>query len=112
MVSWFGSQNQAGYGLSVAPQNRWKDEDGAGHASRSSGLLQLKTSWASVSQSTLKTDGGAARMLHVALLHRSCGVEAEDERVDATGCIVLFYPNFTVFVVLDIRDILVFSLSL
>jgi hypothetical protein len=40
-VSWFGPQNQAGYGLSVAPQNRWKDEDGVGHASKSRGLLRL-----------------------------------------------------------------------
>jgi hypothetical protein len=24
-VSWFGPQNQAGYGLSVVPQNRWED---------------------------------------------------------------------------------------
>jgi hypothetical protein len=24
-VSWFGPQNQAGFGLSVAPQNRWED---------------------------------------------------------------------------------------
>jgi hypothetical protein len=30
-VSWFGPQNQAGYGLSVAPQNQWEDVDGAGH---------------------------------------------------------------------------------
>jgi hypothetical protein len=30
-VSWFGSQNQAGYGLSVAPQNRQEDEDDVGH---------------------------------------------------------------------------------
>jgi hypothetical protein len=26
-VYWFESQNQAGYGLSVAPQNRQEDED-------------------------------------------------------------------------------------
>jgi hypothetical protein len=37
-VSWFGPQNQAGFSLSVAPQNRWR-EVGSGHASRSSGLL-------------------------------------------------------------------------
>jgi hypothetical protein len=24
-VSWFGTQNQAGFSLSVAPQNRWED---------------------------------------------------------------------------------------
>jgi hypothetical protein len=28
MVSWFGTQNQVGYGLSIAPQNRREDEDG------------------------------------------------------------------------------------
>jgi hypothetical protein len=37
-VSWFGPQNQAGFDLSVAPQNQWR-EVGSGHASRSSGLL-------------------------------------------------------------------------
>jgi hypothetical protein len=42
-VSWFGPQNQAGDGLSVVPQNRW-EEDGMGHTSRSSGLLQLEAS--------------------------------------------------------------------
>jgi hypothetical protein len=25
MVSWIGTQNQAGFNLSVAPQNRWED---------------------------------------------------------------------------------------
>jgi hypothetical protein len=47
-----------GFGLSVAPQNR-RREVGAGHASRSSGLLHVEASLASVSQSGLKTDGGA-----------------------------------------------------
>jgi hypothetical protein len=44
-----------GFGLSVAPQNR-RREVGAGHASRSSGLLRVE---ARVSQSGLKTGGGA-----------------------------------------------------
>ena len=57
-VSWFGPQNQAGFGLSVAPQNR-RREVGAGHASRSSGLLRLEESRARVFQSGLKTGGGA-----------------------------------------------------
>jgi hypothetical protein len=48
-VSWFGSQNQVGYDLSVEPQNRWEDEDSAGHALRSSVLLHLKASRARVS---------------------------------------------------------------
>jgi hypothetical protein len=42
MVSHFRPQNQVGYGLSVAPQNRREDEDGVGHASRSSGMLRLE----------------------------------------------------------------------
>jgi hypothetical protein len=57
-VSWFQPQNQAGYGLSVAPQNRREDEVGAGHASRSCGLLHVETSQARVFQSGLKTGGG------------------------------------------------------
>jgi hypothetical protein len=57
-VSWFEPQNQVGFGLSVAPQNR-RREVGAGHASRSSSLLGVEASLARVSQSGLKTGGGA-----------------------------------------------------
>jgi hypothetical protein len=57
-VSWFGPQNQVGFGLSVAPQNRQR-EVSTGHISRSSGLLHVKASLARVSQSDLKTGGGA-----------------------------------------------------
>jgi hypothetical protein len=45
-----------GFGLSVAPQNRWK-EVSVGHTSRSSGLLCVEASLARVSQSDLKTGG-------------------------------------------------------
>jgi hypothetical protein len=58
-VFWFGPQNQAGFGLSVAPQNR-RREVGAGHASRSNSLLSLETSLGRVFQSVLKTGRGAA----------------------------------------------------
>jgi hypothetical protein len=47
-----------GFGLSVAPQNR-RREVSAGHASRSSGLLHVEAGRARVSQSDLKTGGGA-----------------------------------------------------
>jgi O-glycosyl hydrolase len=57
-ISWFGSQNQVGFSLSVAPQNR-RREVGAGHASRSSGLLDVEASLARVFQSVLKTSGDA-----------------------------------------------------
>jgi hypothetical protein len=43
----FVSQNQADFSLSVAPQNR-RREDGVGHTSRSDGLLRLKISRARV----------------------------------------------------------------
>jgi hypothetical protein len=58
-VSWFSPQTQAGFGLSIAPQNR-RREVGAGHASRSSGLLGVEASLTRVSQSDLKTGEGAA----------------------------------------------------
>jgi hypothetical protein len=57
-VSWFGPQNQVGFVLPVAPQNQ-RREVGVGHASRSSSLLGVEASLARVSQSGLKTGGGA-----------------------------------------------------
>jgi hypothetical protein len=57
-VSWFGPQNQVGFGLLVAPQNQ-RREVSAGHVSRSSGLLHMEARLVRVSQSGLKTDGGA-----------------------------------------------------
>jgi hypothetical protein len=57
-VSWFGPQNHVGFGLSVAPQNR-RREVGARHASKSSSLLGIQASLTRVSQSGLKTGGGA-----------------------------------------------------
>jgi hypothetical protein len=58
VVSWFGPQNQVGFGLLVVPQNR-RREVGVGHMSRSSGLLHVEASLARVSQSGLKTGGAA-----------------------------------------------------
>jgi hypothetical protein len=58
VVSLFRPQYQTGFGLSVVPQNRWR-EVGTGHASRSSGLLHMEKSLARVSQSGMKTGGGA-----------------------------------------------------
>jgi hypothetical protein len=57
-VFWFVPQNQADFGLSIAPQNRQR-EVGVGHVSSSNGLLCVEASLARVSQSGLKTDGGA-----------------------------------------------------
>jgi hypothetical protein len=57
MVSWFGPQNHADFGLSVAPQNRRREDD-VGHASRSGSLLHLEASHARVFQSCLKNGVG------------------------------------------------------
>jgi hypothetical protein len=57
MVSWFGPQTQAGFDLSVVPQN-WYSEDGVGHESRSGGLLRLEASHARVFQSGHKNSEG------------------------------------------------------
>jgi hypothetical protein len=43
---------------------------------------------------------------------RSRGDEVEDRRVDAIGCIGLFYPNFAICVVLDHKGNLVISFSI
>jgi hypothetical protein len=58
MVSWFGPQNHVRFGLSVAPRNQ-RMEVAVRHASRSSGLLRVEACLARVSQSSLKTSGGA-----------------------------------------------------
>jgi hypothetical protein len=58
MVSWFGPQNYAGFGLSVAPQNRRREDD-TRQALRSGGLLRLEVSRARVSQSGYNTGRGA-----------------------------------------------------
>jgi hypothetical protein len=71
-VSWFEPQKQTGYGLSFAPQNR-QERDGAGHTLRFSGLLHVKASRDSVSQSGIKigvsatVDGARDIIVNVAL---------------------------------------------
>jgi hypothetical protein len=89
-----------------------EDKNGTGYMFRSSGLLHLEVSQARVFQSSLKTSGGAAQMMHMASWWRSHEDEAEDGWVDATGCIRLFYPNFAIFIVLDLKGNLVFWLGL
>jgi hypothetical protein len=62
-----------------------EDEDGAGHASKSSSFLRLEASWARISESGHKIGGGMTRMMDVASSRRSRGGEVEDERVNAMG---------------------------
>jgi hypothetical protein len=60
------AQNQVCFDLSVALQNR-RREVGAGHASRSSGLLGVKASLARVSQSDLGVKANLARVFQSGL---------------------------------------------
>jgi hypothetical protein len=46
-------------------------------------------------------------IVHMASSWRSHGDEAKDGRVDATGCIGLFYPNFAIFIVFGHKGSLV-----
>jgi hypothetical protein len=78
------------------------------HTSRSSGLLWHEASQDRVSQSSLKTGGGAARIVHVTSSQRLIRVETKDGRVDVMSYIRPFYPNFAVFIVLGSKGILVF----
>jgi hypothetical protein len=94
-----------GYDLSVVPQNQYEHEDDVRHTSRSSGLLRLKVSWARVSQSSLKTGGGAVRMMYVVSSWMSCEDKTEDGRIDATD---ESSPNFIIFTILDSGGISVF----
>jgi hypothetical protein len=48
-------------------------------------------------------------VVHVASSQRLREDESEDGRVNAMGCIRLFYPNFTVFIVFGSRGSLVIS---
>jgi hypothetical protein len=105
------TQNEVGYGLSVAPQNRREDDHGVGHASRSSGLLHLEASRARVSQFASKLAEERRRVVHVASSRRSHEDESEDGRADVTGCIELFYTYFVVFFVLGHEGSLVIYFS-
>jgi hypothetical protein len=57
MISCFVTQNQAEFGLLVAPQNR-RMEDDTRHTSKSSGVHRVNASRTRVFWSGLKTGGG------------------------------------------------------
>jgi hypothetical protein len=101
-VSWFGPQNQADYGLLVAPQNRWEYKDGMRHASRS-GLLQVEACRARVYTSGLKTGGSVAQMMHMARSWRFHREQIEGGWVDVTDCIRPCCPYFIIFTILGFR---------
>jgi predicted aminopeptidase len=93
--------------LSVAPQNQWEEDD-AGHAPRSNGLLRLEVSRVMVSQFASKLAETRYRAEHVTSSWRSREDEVEDGCNSVMDCIRLFYSNFIVFIVLGHTGILVF----
>jgi hypothetical protein len=84
------------------------DEDGAGHTSRFNSLLRLEASQANISQSGLNTAECVARMVHEASSQRLCQNQVEDGWVDVASYVGPYYPDFSVFFVLALRNILVF----
>jgi hypothetical protein len=64
--------------------------------SRSSGLLRVDVSRVRIFQSDIKTGGAVARMVYVTSSQRSCEDQVKDGLIDATGCVELCYPYFTV----------------
>jgi hypothetical protein len=81
-----------------------------GHVLRFSGLLHVEASQVMLSYSGLKTDGGAAWMVHVTLLQRLRRYQVENGWVDVTGCVRPCYPYFIIFIVLEHISSLVLSL--
>jgi hypothetical protein len=106
-VSWFVSQNQAGYGLSVAPQNQ-RESNNVEHASRSSVLLRVEVSWARVSQSGLKTGGGATVGGARGTIEDVASRSSRRQWVDAIDYVGPCYPCFVIFFILVPRDVIVF----
>jgi hypothetical protein len=78
------------------------------HASRSGGLFTWKQITLGFLSFALRLAEARLRVVHVASLRRLCREEAEDRRVDATGCVGPFYPKIDVSSVLCPRGIVVF----
>jgi hypothetical protein len=68
--------------LSVAPQNRREDEDGAGHTSRSSGLLHVEASRVRIYQFASKLVGTSGGRDTIAAASED---QVKDRRVDVTS---------------------------
>jgi hypothetical protein len=89
-VSCFGPQNQAVYGLSVAPQNRRKDAtawDTCRDLAACFAWKQIKLWFPSLASRLAEA---RRQLVHVAPSQRLRRVQAEDGRVNAMGCI--FWP--------------------
>jgi hypothetical protein len=79
-----------------------------GHALRSSGLLQLEVSRATVSQFVSKLTEAQRWVVHVSPLWRLHRDQVEDGRVDVMGYVGSCNPYIVVFFVLCPRGVIVF----
>jgi hypothetical protein len=105
-VSWFGSQNQAGFGLSIAYKT-----DG-GRSARDThwdlaACLAWKQVWLGFPSLVWRLVEARQRVVHVAPSRRLRRRQAEDGRVNAMGYVRPCYRTFTVFNVLCTRGIVV-----
>jgi hypothetical protein len=107
MVSSFGPQNQAGFNLSVAPENRWEDEMAWDTRRDPAACLTWNQVWLEFPSLVSRLAEARRWVVHVVpsrRLHRS---HVEDGWVDAMGCIGPCYPCFGVFILLSPRGIVV-----
>jgi hypothetical protein len=106
MVFWFVYQNQA----ATFCRLRYRTDGSrmARDTYRDLAAQTLEASRGRVSQFASKLVEQRRRVVHVISSWRSREVKVEDGRVDATCYIKLFYPYFTIFILLRLRDILVF----
>jgi hypothetical protein len=106
-VSWFGRQNQAGFSLSVAPQNRWEDVTAWDTRWDLAAYFMWKQVWLGFPNLASTLAEARRRVMHVAPSQRLRRSQVEDRCVDVTGCVGPCYPYFIAFILLDTRGIVV-----
>jgi hypothetical protein len=106
-VSWFWPRNQAGFGLSVAPQNRRGDAMAWDTCRDLVACLMCKQVWLGFSSLASRLAEARWRVVHVAPSQRLRQIQIEDGRINAMGCIGPCYLCFAIFILLGSRDIVV-----
>jgi hypothetical protein len=97
MVYWFGLQNQAGFGLLVAPQNR-RDDTRRDLVT----YFAWKQVWLVFSSLASRLEA-RQRVMYMAPSQRLRRNQVEDGRVDVTGCVGSCYPCCAIFILLGTR---------
>jgi hypothetical protein len=105
---WFGPQNQAGFGLSVAPQNRREGAMVWDTRRDLAAYFAWKQVWLEFFSLALRLGEAWCWMVHMTPSWRLRRNQVEDGRVDVMVYIELFYPTFVIFIVLGTRGIVIF----